>query len=474
MRYDIIIIGSGLGGLLCGITLARKNKHVLILERQWQPGGCIQSFKRSGCELDTGLHYIGGLDEGQPLHNAFKDFGILDLPWQRLEPSGFDEITICGKTYRYAEGYKNFVEELVKDFPEEREGLEKYVEMLQTTDEVWLQQTNAYEYLRSIIKNPLLISVISGASIKMELRKDTLPLFTFAHGNGSFIESSWRLKGEGNTLVKHLVDVLRQVGGEVRCNSDVVELKEEDGRITKAICADGTEFEADTFISDAHPSITLGLIKESKLIKKIFRRRITSLENTSGMFTLQIKLKPGALRYFNHNKFVYTTEDVWEDIAVSKDQPEVKGILISCPVPGEGSEDAIVLDILTPMKWDMVEQWVDKPQGKRGEDYVEMKTVITNKCLKIAETVIPGLTGMIEKYYTSTPLTYYTYNMSPNGSAYGIRKDYSNSLGTILSPNTPVPNLFLTGQSLMLHGLHGVTMTAQYTCSRILEKDQQI
>jgi all-trans-retinol 13,14-reductase len=75
---------------------------------------------------------------------------------------------------------------------------------------------------------------------------------------------------------------------------------------------------------------------------------------------------------------------------------------------------------------------------------------------------------MIERSFSSTPLTYYTYNNSPYGSAYGVRKDYSNVLGTILSPKTPIPNLFLTGQSLMLHGLHGVTMTAKFTCEEVM------
>lgn len=472
MKYDVIIIGSGLGGLECAITLGRKGKRVLVLERQFQPGGCLQSYKRKGCYLDTGLHYIGGLDEGQPLHDAFKELGLLDLPWQRLDPKGFDEITIMGKTYRFAQGYENFVNELAKDFPEEREGLEKYVEMLQTTDELWLQQTNAYDYLCSIIHNKLLISIISGASIKMELRKKTLPLFTFAHGNGSFIESSWRLKGEGNVMINHMLEEIKALGGEVICNADVTELKEEDGKITKAICRDGKEFEADIFISDAHPSVTVNLVKESKLIKKIFRMRMTTLKNTCGMFTLQLKLKPEALPYFNHNKFVYDTDDVWANIAVEPEQPKVKGVLISCPVPTDGTGFANVIDILTPMKWEFIEPWANKTPGKRGEDYVEMKNNISNQCLDLAEQVIPGLRGMIDHSYTSTPLTYYTYNNSPYGSAYGVRKDYSNVLGTILSPKTPIPNLFLTGQSLMLHGLHGVTMTAKFTCDEIVKNDE--
>ena len=122
---------------------------------------------------------------------------------------------------------------------------------------------------------------------------------------------------------------------------------------------------------------------------------------------------------------------------------------------------------MTPMKWNMVEKWQDMPQGHRGEDYVEMKNEVSRQCLQLTETVIPGITSKIEESYTSTPLTYQHYNLSPMGSSYGIRKDYSNALGTVLSPRTPIPNLFLTGQSLMLHGLHGVTMTAQYTVQNI-------
>ena len=72
MKYDVIIIGSGLGGLECGVMLSRSGLSVLVLERQTQPGGCMQSYKRGGLSFDTGLHYSGGLDEGQPLHDTFK------------------------------------------------------------------------------------------------------------------------------------------------------------------------------------------------------------------------------------------------------------------------------------------------------------------------------------------------------------------------------------------------------------------
>ena len=68
-------------------------------------------------------------------------------------------------------------------------------------------------------------------------------------------------------------------------------------------------------------------------------------------------------------------------------------------------------------------------------------------------------------------LTWRDYTLTPDGSAYGVRKDFSNPLLTMLSPRTPIPNLLLTGQNLMLHGVHGVTLTAFHTCAEVLGKE---
>jgi len=81
----------------------------------------------------------------------------------------------------------------------------------------------------------------------------------------------------------------------------------------------------------------------------------------------------------------------------------------------------------------------------------------------LAETVIPHLRDMISEQYVSTPQTWERFTHTPHGSAYGIRKDSRQPLMTILSPQSPIPNLLLTGQNLVLHGLEGVVMTAQQT-----------
>ena len=483
MKYDAVIIGSGLGGLECAHILSKAGMSVLLLERGIQAGGCLQSYRRHGLAFDTGFHYVGGLDEGQSLHSAFRHLGLLRLPWQRLD-NHFDRVTIGNQTFSFAQGYDAFVETLTAAFPAERDALNKYADMLKQCGEQQfdalnpqtgessvlsrLFETSAYQYLTETFHDPLLINVLCGTSLKMELRKESLPLFTFAHGNGSFIESSWRLKGDGSLIVNSLVDGIRMHGGEIICNTEVRELVEKDGKLVHAVCSNGEIYEGTIFISNIHPAVTCNLVKQSSRMKKVYRSRITHLENTFGMFTVSLRIKPQTLRYFNWNQYNYKEPDVW---AFHLKNNPVSGVLVSCRIPEDGSKYVQQVDLLTPMNWSECEQWSHTEVGRRGEDYKAMKKRVADECITLAERFIPGLRDRITGCYTSTPLTYRNYTLTPEGSAYGLRKDFRNPMITLLSPRTPIPNLLLTGQNLMLHGLHGVTMTALFTCAEVLGKE---
>lgn len=461
---DIIIIGTGLGALECGLLLSKRGYSVLLLEGQSQPGGCMQSFSRRGLHYDTGLHYVGGLNEGEALYAPFKELGLLDLPWQRLDPEAFDKVTIEGETFPFHEGYEEFAYTLSQRFPKEKTGLQKYIDILRSCDDENEQYAgiNAWDWMHETFHDELLTDVLSGTSLKMELRKQTLPLFTFAHGNSSFIQSSWRLRGPGNMLVEKLVEGIRANGGEIICNAKVTELIERNGIITTAICSDREQYEGRMFISNAHPSATCDLVKDSKLMKGIYKKRIARLENTFGMFTCQLKLKDGALPYFNHNKYIYAKRDVWS----LPERGDCSGVLVSARVPEEGKAFSQI-DLLTPMRWEDCLPWEDTAVGRRGDEYKALKADMARRCIDLAATELPGLHEAIEEMYCSTPLTYRDYNNMPQGSAYGIRKDCNAPLMTILTPRTPIPNLLLTGQSLMVHGLHGVTMTARFTVNAV-------
>ena len=494
-QCDVVIAGGGLGGLQCGYILAKNGLNVCIVEKNPILGGCLQSYRRRGAEgsleFDAGMHYVGGLDQGQPLNTLFKYFGLLNLPWVKMDPEAFDEVNINGRSYMFANGHNAFVEKMCEYFPAQRENLKKYAAFLKEVGEFLprslspkaaedvftgsLFARSAQEFLQETITDPLLREVLSGTSLKMELGAN-LPLYTFAQINNSFIESAYRLQGGGNLIADALAVSIRKMGGTILTGCEVTEILP-DG----LYLANGEHIAAKHIISSLHPATTINLVGEGAGLRKVYRNRINRLENTFGMFTANIALKPGMVPYLNRNQYVYTLGDggsMWAPFTGKGG--DVSRVLVSyysrggatagCgignPLSGKGS--ALALDLLTPMNWEEVEQFEGSKIGHRPAEYNALKEEKLRGCIKLASTVIPGLEDAIERVYTSTPLTYRDYTATACGSAYGIRKDYSNLMLTLLTPKTPLENLYLTGQSLNLHGVLGVSMTSFFTCAQII------
>ena len=388
MKYDVVIIGAGLGGLECGYMLQSHGKSVCIVEKDALIGGCLQTFRRQGQKFDTGFHYVGGLDKGQMLWRLFTYFGIIDLPWVKLDEDCFDQVIIKGKSYSFAQGYERFQSTLTTAFPHQKDNIAEYVALLKKvgdntsksfeprdTEDFYTQSLfamSAYEYLKKTFTDHELIDVISGTSLKMELNPEKLPLYTFAQINSSFIQSAYRIRGGGMQIAEKLRENIESCGGVVRRNCKVTGVEGENGAV-KSIVVNGNEkIEGDVFISDIHPAATMDLLEESKLIRNIYRKRICNLENTYGMFTTHLLLKKGSVRYQNRNIYAFEEGDLWH-ISQQPGNGQVKEILISQQPPEDGGEYVNDIDILTPMNWNEVEKWFGTKIGYRGDDYDQMK-----------------------------------------------------------------------------------------------------
>src|SRR4249919_810815 len=128
-NFDIVIIGSGMGGLICADILGREAYKVCVLEKNRQIGGSLQTYVRDRVIFDSGVHYLGGLSKGQNLYQIFKYLGILDdLRLQQMEEDVFDKILIENddKEYVFAQGYENFISKLLVHFPDEEQALNVY------------------------------------------------------------------------------------------------------------------------------------------------------------------------------------------------------------------------------------------------------------------------------------------------------------------------------------------------------------
>jgi all-trans-retinol 13,14-reductase len=258
---------------------------------------------------------------------------------------------------------------------------------------------------------------------------------------------------------------------------DVKKLEEVGGEIKFAEAADGKKYFGKLFISNVHPQQTLEMV-DSERIKKAYRGRINSLENSISTLTLNIVLKKDRIKYSNRNYYSFTGEDVWT-MADHTDANWPRGFALfyTSSRHTQGYADAVTL--ITYMRFDEVAQWKDTyntvaREDDRGEEYEKFKNEKAEKLLNHVYGRFPELKDAIDTYYVSTPLTLRDYLGTADGTLYGIAKDHRDPLKTFISPRTKIPNLLLTGQNLNMHGVLGVTVSAVLTCSQILEPDYLI
>src|SRR5690606_25428638 len=126
--FDVVIAGSGLGGLLSAVMLAKEGMKVAVVEQNKQIGGCLQTFSFDKKLFDSCVHYIGAMDEGQTQHRIFNYAGIVDqLNFRRMPEEGFDHIFQGDDPQAYPLGQGAcFIRQLLPFFPEEKKVLQTY------------------------------------------------------------------------------------------------------------------------------------------------------------------------------------------------------------------------------------------------------------------------------------------------------------------------------------------------------------
>lgn len=492
-KYDVVIIGAGMGGLACANLLLREGLSVIVLERNRQIGGNLQMFTRDKRFFDTGVHYIGGVDEGQILHKLFTYFGIMDhIRLKRMDEDGFDQIRFGNnpKMFKYGIGYDNFKAQLIEEFPDEKEAIETYCEAIQQvvrnlplaqlkedslemTSKIDFQR-NAKAYINSLTSNLLLQKVLAGNNALYAASEKT-PFYVHALVLHYYIESSYKgIDGFGQIAVQ-MGKVIRNLGGVIKNRSEVVSAKySDDEKVSAVVLEDGSEIRGEHFISNIHPAVTINLFGEDRFPSS-FVRRIKNLENTGGMFVLHIALKENRLEYKNHNIFQVNNDDVWDLSYTEEEWPNF--YMISIPPNSKSPNYALSLSVICGMAWAEVKPWENSynnemdPQ-RRSEEYENFKELKSQKVIDAIEEHIPDIRDMILSYTASTPLTQRDYTLSPEGSGYGIAKDSDNPFKTMINAKTAVQNLYLTGQNITLHGILGVSLTAILTAGQIVDKSE--
>ncbi len=483
-KYDIVVIGSGLAGLQCAYLLSKEGYHVCVVDQNDRIGGMMQSFARDGVVFNTGLNYTESLGEGEVLYRYFKLFGLIgNITLKQLDIDKSDIITLGEKEYTIPQGHDNYVEKLKSYFPGEADGIVKYMNKLSEVcnsfplykledkytgfamDSPYMAMS-ASGFINEMVQDQDLRGLLAGTNILYAGQKDLTPLYTHSLISYSFIKSSWRVQEGGSGIANVLAKGVINNGGTVVRNAEVTKFKVNDGHITRLELKNGDVVEGNSYVSSIHPKTLIPLVEDGGF-KKVFKKRILSLEDSIGMFSVYIVLKKGTVKYQNYNHHYFNSNNVWT--TEGRHWPE--NFLLYTQLNKKTGEYADGLTIITYMNYKEVEKWSNTNIEERGDDYLKFKNERAQILIDQAEKKIPGLRKNIKSYYSSTPLTYRDYTGSANGSAYGLIKNYKNPTYSILVPKTRLKNLYFTGQNLNMHGILGVSISSVLTCSSFLGEE---
>ena len=481
----VVIIGSGLGGLSCGVVLAKNGYDVTVMEQAAQIGGCLQCFSRHGGRFETGMHFIGSAAKGQTLYRLMNYLEMNnDVRLMQLDTDGYDVVSLQGQQFRFANGREAFLEQMGSYFPHERDHLARYFDLVErvagasslhslkyaesdTVVNTKYQLRTINEVIESTISDPLLAKVLVGNMPLYAAERDKTPFSTHAFIMDFYNQSAFRIVGGSDRIALSMRRTIERYGGRVETHQRVTSIVCDDTHAT-GVEVNGERFvAADIVISDAHPVRTLELLRSSHIIRPAFRQRVNSMSQSIGGFSVYLQFKKDRVPYINHNFYAYKGDTPW-GCEQYDEETWPKGFLYMHFCPGDAPRFASTGVVLSYMHMEDVERWQGTRVGHRGDDYEAFKRQKAERLLDELERHFPGIRANIEHYYTSTPLTYLDYTGTARGSMYGIAKDVRLGAAGRIPHRTKVPNLLLTGQNINSHGMLGVMVGTIVTCSELL------
>ncbi|MDX2002482.1 MAG: NAD(P)/FAD-dependent oxidoreductase [Chitinophagales bacterium] len=509
-QYDAIIIGSGMGALTTAALLSKQGKKVLVLERHYTAGGFTHMFKRNDYEWDVGVHYVGEvMDKRTALAIMFDYITDGKLEWADMGEV-YDRIIFGDKEYQLVKGKERLRQQL-KDYfpaPADQTAIDQYFALLDAS----AKSAQGFFMDKAL---PKLVSGLIGGFMKRPFykfsdkttlqtlqeitqNKELIGLLTSQYGDygmepsrGSFsihaMVAKHYLKGGaypvgGCTSIAACIEpIIEKAGGKIYTNAEVAEILVKDNKAIGVKMKDGKEIHAPMVISSAGVHNTFErLLPLEVATKNGLLSTIANVKPSAAHISLYIGLKHTAeeLNLPKANYWIYPSYDHDENMRrfLADDSAPFPVVYISFPSAkdpdfGNRYPGKATIEIITFAPFEKFAQWDGTRWKKRGEDYEAYKENIAQKLLQHLYEREPQVKDKIDFYELSTPLSTKHFVNYQHGEIYGLEHTPERFRLKNLRPQTPIKNLYLTGQDIVTVGIGGALFSGVLTASAIMGKN---
>ena len=472
-EYEVVIVGAGIGGLVCGAALAQKGKRVKIIEQHSVPGGYCTSFKRKAFVFDSSIHAVMGARKGGRAGDVLSSLGIeKELDFVPLEPAY--RAIFPGESFDVSSDNNEFFSALVWKFPGEKENIEKFLNLMERMaqdlekmpslspllteykDKVFQQLLDEY------FQDDKLKSVVSSTWTWVGMPPSRMSALLMAElGLGGF--KNYYPVGGAQALADTVVKALKRNGGDLELKTMAKKIIIDGEKAIGVETGDGKRIKAGWVVSNSDARRTFFKLVGKDKLPKEFASLLENIEVGPSAFNvyLGVKMDLKALGITSHENIVHSSfdsQEEYEDIMRGNIGSTYTITIPSLTDPALAPPGHHCLILFAPVPYQM-----------EGKSWKQCKEEATEKLISKAEEVIPDLSRHIVVKDAATPLTLERYTLNSEGSVGG----WAYMPETIFNrpqPKTPIENLYLTGHwTLPGGGIPGVISSGWMVSGMVLE-----
>jgi len=496
--WDAIIVGAGIGGLVCAALLARYAKlRVLVLERHYELGGLSQTFRRPKYRWEVGVHYVGEMGEGRLIRRVVDLACGRRIDWAQL-PCPHDRLITPDIDARLGGDREQLRRQWLAIAPGEERAVDRFLDAVIDCAKLapghfvsrlsraasrpkrspflsWSDRTSA-EVIAESGASPRLAMLMSYSWTTYGLPPEESSFAALAGAAAHYMHGAFHPVGGGSALSSAIADTIVSAGGAVVVRAEVVRLSSDAGRATGVVLSDGTEVRAPIVVSDVGARGTFSWLAPDE---QAMRDRVRAIGPSSCHVALYLGIarSPRSLGLDGANVFIRRDPsdqqrrdtERWCDGAI--DEPPDLYLSTACSIdPSFAARypDRTALIAASGASAASFARWADTRRGHRGAEYDAGKSRITESMLRVIRRHLP--LGELDHVELSTPLSTRDFCGHPSGEIYGLAPTparFRDGPG----PWTNTEGLFLTGQDLWSTGVAGAIAGGVLTTCAITHRD---